>query len=214
MSPTSSERDLIARVVDGDPAAREEFVSRYWRFVRAVALRAAARHAGAAEEVPQEVFVRLFERDCRRLRQWRGDGDFVSWLAPVVRNVTHDFMRSRYGHRPEPFPDLGLDPDYPWDPPDPGAGAQAILVEAERARILENLMLRLGASDREILTAHFLEDVPARVLAERLGIQTNAFYQRLHRALRRLERLAREFHPDLFPRGPRVRPGAPEPSPE
>jgi len=92
-SPPARELDRkeAAAIASGDQGALGRVYDRYHRLVFSLALRILADHT-AAEEVAQDVFLRLWHR--------AGDfdparGDLVSWLVTVTRNRAIDQLRSR-----------------------------------------------------------------------------------------------------------------------
>jgi len=197
------ERELIERVLAGDRAAMDALVDRYWAFMRAVVMRVAAGRVSVIEEVPQIVVMRLLENDFRLLRRWRGDGPFSSYLARIVRTTAADYFRDRHGLPVDPFP------DDTWEPVDPHPIAPSDFAEEERRRMLRGLLAGLRPADRALLERKFWDDCPNDQIARDLGIELNALHQRLHRALRRLHRLAAERCPGMFPDPARRGPGSP-----
>jgi RNA polymerase sigma-70 factor (ECF subfamily) len=60
------------------------------------------------------------------------------------------------------------------------------LVRDERQQLVQDALRRLPPRDAEILVLKHAEDLPARELAERLGVSVNTVEVRLHRARQRL----------------------------
>src|SRR5689334_17821778 len=88
MVPGEDEADVDA-VLSGDVERFAAIVARWegpllklaWRFVH---------DRERAEEMAQEAFVQCF----RRLRQWRGDSRFGTWLFSVALNVYRSRLRT------------------------------------------------------------------------------------------------------------------------
>jgi RNA polymerase sigma-70 factor, ECF subfamily len=81
------DKALIARFKDGDEAAFEEMVSRYWDRIYAMVLQL-LRNSQDAEEVTQDAFIRAH----RGLDKFRGDSSFSTWLYQIATNLA----RNRY----------------------------------------------------------------------------------------------------------------------
>ena len=82
------ERQLIVRVLEGDPVAERELydaqVDRVYRL--------AYRMTGdddLAQECTQETFIRAFDR----LKQFRGDAALSTWLHSIAVSVVYNVMR-------------------------------------------------------------------------------------------------------------------------
>jgi len=86
-----SDTTLVSAICSGDQQAMEQLYSRYSSLVYAVALRVLG-DSGAAEDILQDVFMRLWRRpdafDASR-------GSLGAWLAVITRNRAIDFLRKR-----------------------------------------------------------------------------------------------------------------------
>jgi len=83
--------DLMARLSGRDGAALEELYERYKDLVHSAAGRI-VRDAHTAEDVSQEVFMRLW---CQAEMYRPEKGSFVSWLVTVTHNRALDWVRER-----------------------------------------------------------------------------------------------------------------------
>ena len=88
-----SDEALVARIIERDQAAFTLIYDRYSRAVYTLALHTLG--PTEAEEVVQDVFLRLWERteqfDVAR-------GSFAAWFMTIVRNRVRDALRSRSQH--------------------------------------------------------------------------------------------------------------------
>lgn len=105
----SSELDRkdVAAIADGDQAAFGRVYDRYRRLVFALALRVMGDRT-AAEEVAQDVFLRLWHRaaDFDPAR-----GELAGWLVTVTRNRAIDRLRSRQQRESSAWTPLPETPD-------------------------------------------------------------------------------------------------------
>jgi len=99
---TEQARRLLDRCAEGrDPEAWREFVTRFGRRL-AAAIRRAFRRAGLTptreevEDLRQEVYCRLLEREARPLRRCRGSSDraVVAYLCKIAESVALDHLRA------------------------------------------------------------------------------------------------------------------------
>lgn len=102
---------IIAAARRGDSAAFDSLILAYQSDVWRLALYL-VRDDSLAEDVTQEVFVRVF----RFLKRFRGDSKFSTWVFSITRNCARDVLKKagkeeqvigRMQHRPD---QLGPDP--------------------------------------------------------------------------------------------------------
>lgn len=102
----SSDEQLLAAHVDGDPHAFEEIFRRHSDRLWAVALRTCRDPEDAADAL-QDAMISAF----RRASSFRGDARVTTWLHRIVVNACLDRMRSRKNRPttalPDTEPDLG-----------------------------------------------------------------------------------------------------------
>lgn len=113
-----SDADLMAAISRREAGAFEALYDRYARLVFSTAFRV-LHDAAAAEDVVQDVYVRLWQRPDRYVES---RGKFLGWLLSVARNRAIDEIRAR-GRRPLIETDVS-------DPTTPGALADDYASEA------------------------------------------------------------------------------------
>jgi RNA polymerase sigma factor (sigma-70 family) len=200
VNPSVTDRELVAAVVAGDAAAAALFVQRFFRFIVAIAGRYARTRTSLGHIVPQIVIESLWEDDFRRLRLWRGEGDFASYLAPIVKRQAVDYMRTPW-FRHIVVSGLPGEDEYgtgPFGLPDGGPDAHDALLAGDRRRALLAAMDKLGTRDRDVLERRWIREEPVSAIAAELGLNENAVHQALHRALRNLRAQLREDAPGRF----------------
>src|SRR5690606_31447082 len=165
---------LIARAQEGDTAAFRQIFLRHRENVSRIVFRMLGPSADV-EDVVQEVFLNVY----RSLPSFRGDSKFSTWLYRLATNVTR--MHLRRGRSRPKVADVEV-PEAPREsrPPD---GPDEQLERAERVRALYRLLETLSDKKREVLVLHDLEGVPAKEIAEVMGIpvltvRTRLFYAR------------------------------------
>jgi len=200
VNPTVTDRELVVAVVSGDPEAAALFVERFFRFIVAIAGRFAGTRTSLTHNVPQIVIEQLWNDDFRGLRMWSGQGDFASYLAPIVKRKSVDYLRTPWARRVVVSGLPGGD-EYgtgPFGLPDDGPDAHDALLAEERRRSLVAAMDKLGTKDRDVLDRRWIREEPVSEIAEALGVKENAVHQALHRALRNLREQLREDAPGHF----------------
>jgi RNA polymerase sigma-70 factor (ECF subfamily) len=85
---TYSDIELVRRSVSGDARAFEHLVTRHYMSVYRISYKwSGVRHD--AEDIAQEVFVKL----ARKLKTFRQQSSFTTWLYRIVINTAKDFTR-------------------------------------------------------------------------------------------------------------------------
>jgi RNA polymerase sigma-70 factor (ECF subfamily) len=160
---------LIARALDGHEDAFEALVERHQRRVHALAQRV-LRDPDGADVVTLRTFVRAFER----LRTFRGEAGFGTWLHQIAMNECRDILRTRRR-------DVSLD-----DVPEERLAAPGE-VAAPLGRRLGALVDELPPRQRSVLTLRVFGELPFAEIARAEGISENAAKVSFHHAVRRLQ---------------------------
>jgi RNA polymerase sigma-70 factor (ECF subfamily) len=184
----STDRELVRAVTEGDRRAAEIFVVRFTRYVHSILHRDFELSKEIAEDLYQEVFVRLWDDNYRRLRNWRGEGDFAGYLGPIVRNLALEHFR-RAGR--DPLPDRDS-PEAREDPMDLEPTPEEQAAVDERRRAIERAVEGLDERKRELYRRRFVEGQKHREIAEAMGMKVRHVGVKLLRLERELARLVGE----------------------
>ena len=170
--------------LSGDLSAFETLVERH----RNVVVRVAGRMVGSeeAEDVAQDAFLRAFHR----LRQFRGDSPFRSWLLRITHNAALDTLARR---KSVPIGELedeavGARADVR---PATRAPADELEVDERRERLLAKLAL-IRPAHRAVLVLRDLEGLSYEEIADITDCPLGTVKGRLHRARRELIELLRK----------------------
>ena len=191
-SPGSSlsDRELVTLVIAHDNAAANIFVLRFSRFIWWVFIQHGGIDKTCAEDLYQELFVRLFDDDYRRLRLWSGEGAFVSYLGPIVRHLAADHLRSR---REFPLGKGGRDDDEPaFDPVDDEPSPEELAMVREQREQLERAVAGLSARDRLLYRLRHEEDCSYAEIAQATEMTVNAVGVALGRLVKKLKALVED----------------------
>jgi RNA polymerase sigma-70 factor (ECF subfamily) len=169
--------DLVARAQAGDQTAFRDLYRQHAGRVYAVCLRLTG-DARDAEERTQDVFVRLWDK----LRSFRGESAFSSWLHRLAVNVVFNEQRttSRRERRVMPAEDPGgLESNR-------GNPTEGLSIDLERA------IAELPDGAREVFVLFDIEGYGHGEIAELTGIAEGTSKAQLFRARRLLrEKLER-----------------------
>jgi RNA polymerase sigma-70 factor, ECF subfamily len=156
-------------------------VERHHARVYAIAYRMLGGREDALDAA-QDVFLTCL----RKLRGFRGQSAFTTWLHRVTVNVCLDTLRRRRPEQPagDELPEVPV-----GDPSDSAAEA----VDVQRA------LLRVPAEFRTVLVLHDIHGQPYEAIAETLGTPVGTVKSRLHRGRVALARALHGEHLGAFP---------------
>jgi len=170
----SSEHELVVRCREGDEAAFRELVDRYKGLVFALVARS-IQDAGRAEEVSQDVFVRVY----RGLPSFRGEARLSTWIYRIAVNL---IAAERRVPPTEPLEGTGEVPR------EFGTADRAFDEMTLRDR-MEKALQRLPTNYQVLINGHYLKGMRYEELAEALDLPLGTVKTHLHRAKRQLRHL-------------------------
>jgi RNA polymerase sigma-70 factor (ECF subfamily) len=182
LSPTADDQ-LVSRIAGGDAAALEALYDRYVRQCFGLALRM-VNEPGLAEEVVQEVFLKLWSRPDSYSSQ---KGAFVSWLLSLVHHRCVDELRKR--SRTE----VALDNDQPLSvintKPDPQPDPSEQVWVMEQQRVVRQALVQLPQNQRQVLELAYFGGLSQSQIAEQLSQPLGTVKTRMRMGLQNLRQL-------------------------
>jgi RNA polymerase sigma-70 factor (ECF subfamily) len=176
----SADAALVKRCLSGDPGAARELVERYQSDVLAVCRRLLG-HAHDAEDVAQEVFLRVF----RSLSRWDSGRPLRPWVLGIAVNRCRTWI-GRRGRAAEPV-------DFLHEAPDRRPADDS----AELAREIRAAVDALRGEYREVFVLFHEQGRAYEEIAGAVGRPVGTVKTWLHRA--RLELLDRLRSRGLVP---------------
>lgn len=181
---------LIQRIKQGETAAYNDMVDRYWDriFSRVHSL---LKNKQDAEEVTQDAFIRAH----RGLENFRGDASFSTWLYQIATNLAHN--RYWYWFRRKRDQSISLDQpigdegDMTLENVMPAEGespAEAAVTQEFMDRVTE-CMTGLNDKHREVLLLRNVHNLSYEEIANQLQISVGTVKSRIARARESLREL-------------------------
>ena len=189
---TEEEKTLLIGCFRGDKSFQEAFIRRFSNLVYSTILQTYRVKVGDVpdqdlDDLHNTLFVRLLERQCRRLRQFKGKNgcSLASWVRVITVRTVIDYIResgdalsrSSFLETEESLERLQADFPEPWER----------MEELERKEILDAAMASLKPRDRLFLKLNCLGGIPIWEVAAMLHITENNAYSLKNRSLRRLK---------------------------
>lgn len=168
----TADEDLVRGALAGEEQAWDELIDRYASYILAIISRAFGIGGHAAEEIFQDVCVRMFDG----LGGFAGRAPFRSWLRAVTLSACREHLRKAARTSP-----AEVDPE-----------ASDELGQLETALVVRSAVTQLGDPCRVTLELHFFEDLTQAEVAKRLGAPPGTIAARVSRCLNRLKEALQE----------------------
>ena len=179
----ATDEQLVVACLEGDDRAWTELIDRYAAYIYAIASRAFALDPAAADEVFQDVCVRVYEG----LAGFSGRGEFRSWLRAVVLSAAREYLR-REARRPD-------------GAPADDQATEAAIAELEEALDVRSAVTALGEPCSGTIRLYFFRSLTQAEVASALGVPPGTVAARLSRCLKRLREALQEPDPPRASRG-------------
>lgn len=179
-TPSKADRELMARVRTGDPAALDEVLRLYWEPLVAYLL----SHAGsldAAEDLAQDAFLRFWSRR----KRWRSASSPRALVYRIGRNLALDAGKQAW--RRVPLADSGAHSTPTCDSPLESAQAGELDVAVRQA------IDRLPARRREAFELARFHELSYQEIAETMGLSPQTVANHVSAALSALRVSLRPF---------------------
>lgn len=178
-SPPDADAHDMARLAAGEDLALNAIMERWSGRIHAF-LRRMTRDHESAEDLAQEVFVRLY----RSRESYRPSAPFSAYLFRIASNLARNHARWRTRH-----PSVALEdaPAERQDPPSGAPGPDAQAAGAEHLRLVERSIGALPADLREAMLLFTHHDMGYADIARVMQCTVKAVETRIYRARQMLK---------------------------
>jgi RNA polymerase sigma-70 factor, ECF subfamily len=175
--------DCIELAQQGDPGA----LSQLALLSRPLIERQLLRYP-LSDEDRSDVAQSALMQVVRRIGSFRGQASFTTWLFRVTANEALMLMRSLRRQRARMAADANL------DELEAGVGGDELTldgsaIELEREAATREALEQLPPHYRDVVTAHYHDELGLQQIADRMNVSESAVRSRLHRARSRLRAL-------------------------
>jgi RNA polymerase sigma-70 factor (ECF subfamily) len=177
-------RSLLDRALEGDSVALNAFIAELKPHVERQLLR-----YPVTDDDRRDLLQVTLMQVVRRLSSFRGDSSFSTWLFRVTANEALMLMRSQRRHRTRlvegmEYDDLAALPAVSES--DFGEPGDTSVASRERDEQVRLAVEQLPADYRDVVLAHYHQDLGLEEIAGRFDLSESAVRSRLHRARTRL----------------------------
>ena len=194
MDGDASDEQLLAAYRRGDVRAFEKLLARYekpiWSFLRRF-----VRDAEAAEDLLQEVFLRVVRDAQASGPAWKGDAKFSTWLYTIARNLCIDRARRSAvrGSSSSPSPSMDGPTDGEAETATlheriaaPGPATDAVVAGRQAAARIDRAVAALPDDQREVFLMREVMEMPFAEIASAVGVSEPTVKSRMRYALEKL----------------------------
>ena len=186
-----SDAEIMLRAKAGDQSAFDYLVQKYRRPMVSFMYRM-ARNAAAAEDLAQEVFLRVY----RSRQTYRAEAKFTAWLYRIATNLGVNHARDTKHERAaqtiyldQPDPETGTTPDVA----DMHPGAEDEMVKDERMKAIRKHVMALPERQRTAVLMHKYQGLDYKEIGAVLRLSESATKSLLFRAYQTLRERLKEF---------------------
>jgi RNA polymerase sigma-70 factor (ECF subfamily) len=186
-----SDAEVMLRAKAGDQSAFAYLVQKYRRPMVSFMYRM-ARNAAAAEDLAQEVFLRVY----RSRQTYEASAKFTTWLYRIATNLAVNHARDTRHERPEvqvsldePDDDTGTTLELP----DGTLNAEQVMVRQERMLAIRQKVEALPEQQRLAVIMHKYQQMDYKQIAEVLKKSESATKSLLFRAYETLREQLKQF---------------------
>ena len=174
-----ADESLIQMIVHARPEGLSELYDRYGRLVFSLALHTVG-DAATAEEITQDVFLRVWQRSA----QYRAEAAKVStWVSSIARHRAIDWLR-RQGARPE-GQSVGWADVSPEEEPAAEGAEQAAELAMQRQQV-RAAVTQLPEEQQRVLALAYFQGLSQSEIAETLHMPLGTVKTRLRLAMDKL----------------------------
>jgi RNA polymerase sigma-70 factor, ECF subfamily len=169
--------DLVREAAKGDRAAMD-------RLLRAVSprMRTQLGSYGLGREDRADALQNALLQVVRHLGAFRDDAKLSTWIFRITENEALMVLRGRRRRQGRTVGGLGLDELGNLPAMQDTRDSDLAICAARKGAKVHREMARLPPHYRDVLVAHYMDDLDLREASERLGVTTCAVRSRLFRA--------------------------------
>jgi RNA polymerase sigma-70 factor (ECF subfamily) len=177
-----SDRELIARTLDGDDEAFALIVERFQRKIYRVAF-AIVRDDTEADTVAQDTFIQAFTH----LARFQGRSELETWLTRIAINRSRDWLRRRRFLSLVSLGEDGAD-EVLLEPVDERPGPEREVMSRQLRVAIERAERTLSAQQKIIFRLRHYEERSLEEIADLLGLRAGTVRAHLFRAVHKVRK--------------------------
>ena len=173
-----NDKQYIELVQQGNTAVFSKLVDKYQHYVFTIVYRILPNRE-EAEEAAQDVFLKAF----RKIKDYRYESKFSTWLYPIARNTAIDYKRKK-SHTT-----TSIDNDDSFlQIRDHQRGQLEVIQHGQQKTIIQELLQRLPEIDGQIVSLFYLKEQTIEEIGELLNLSATNVKVKLFRLRKRMKK--------------------------
>lgn len=169
----TEDNKLIRQIKNGDKAAFEQLVKKYYRNIFSYCYRRTGDEDTAAD-LTQDIFLKLIAS----IYNYRFSGKFINFIFTIAVNTCNDYFRKT---RPTIEAETAEIPDSSDTP------IEAV-IRTEESRCLQSRLSMLPDNQREAIILYYYHDMKAKDIAKVTGVPLSTAKSRIKQGLDKLRK--------------------------
>jgi len=169
---------IIKEYLEGNEAALETLIARYLKPVYGFAYRY-AQNASDAEDITQEVFVRVW----KNIKKFDENRNFKTWIFSIAKHAALDLLKKKRAFSFSQFETHDGENPLLETLADPLPLQDELSVQKSITEVVERAIQQLSPRYRAVVISHFRDQFTFREIAESLNESLNTTKSRYRRAL-------------------------------
>lgn len=183
-----TDAEVMLRVKAGDDSAFDHLVEKFRRPLVGYLYRM-ARNQAVAEELAQEVFLRVY----RARKTYNAEAKFTTWMYRIATNLAVNYARDTRGRRGEVSLDEPSEGGAAFELAGTDPSAEQNLLAEERRRAIRERVEALPERQQLAVVMHKYQGLDYRQIAQVLRLSESATKSLLFRAYETLRETLQEF---------------------
>ncbi len=186
---TNQDQIIIHQILQGDTKAFAVLVDRYKDLVFTLALQM-LKNREEAEEVSQDTFIKVF----KKLKNFKGDSKFSTWIYRIGYNTCLDRIKSN--KRKQNTVAINEFTAHEVKTLD---NALSIMEAQESKQTIQDCLQMLPADDCALLTLYYFEELSLEEIGKVIGVKANNVKVKLFRSRKKLTTiLQNKLEPEII----------------
>jgi len=186
---TNKDQIIINQILEGDTTAFTVLVNRYKDLVFTLAIQM-LKNREEAEEVSQDTFIKVF----KKLKNFKGDSKFSTWIYRIAYNTSLDRLKSnKRKHNTVAINEFTEHEVKTLD------NALSQLEAQERKQAIQDCLQMLPPADTALLTLYYFEEKSLEEIAKVIGVKANNVKVKLFRSRKKLTTILQDkLEPEII----------------
>ncbi len=186
---TNQDQITIHQILQGDTKAFAVLVDRYKDLIFTLAIQM-LKNREEAEEVSQDTFIKVF----KKLKNFKGDSKFSTWVYRIAYNTCLDRLKSN--KRKQNTVAINEFTEHEVKTLD---NALSMMEAQESKQAIQDCLQMLPADDCALLTLYYFEELSLEEIAKVIGVKANNVKVKLFRSRKKLTTiLQHKLEPEII----------------